>query len=79
MAAAERTGWIETTSYIAEKRTLWIAKVGGEILKVAEMEGEDPSGVKAYEAACAWAEEHAPDVAFNWKHWRGNADAEDKK
>ncbi len=52
---------------------MWVVKLDGKILKAAEVIGEDPSGFKAYEAASEWAEVNAPEAAFTWKHWRGDA------
>ncbi len=62
--------WIETTSYREEGRTLWMIKLGGEVLKVGEVNA-DPSGAHAYETATAWATANARGTVFAWKHWQG--------
>ena len=62
--------WIETTYYDDENRTLWVVKVGSEILKVGEV-ANDAAGTRAYDVACAWARENLRDATFAWKHWQG--------
>jgi hypothetical protein len=59
--------WIETTAYHEEGRTLWLVRIGGQILTVGEVI-DDPAGVIAFERASVAARTNFPGISFNWKH-----------
>jgi hypothetical protein len=59
--------WIQTETQ-SMSRTLWAVVRDGEAIQSGELDGDDPSGMRAYEAAIKWAATHCPGVAFGWKH-----------
>ena len=60
-------GIVETTSYGDENRTFWGVRVDGEMVRMGETLA-DVAGIRAYEAATAWAQANAIEIV-QWKHW----------
>lgn len=62
--------WIQTET-LPMSRTSWAVVRNGEVIQSGELDGDDPSGMRAYDAAIKWAAVHCPGVGFGWKHRAG--------
>ncbi len=67
VVAASDGNWIQTEALTETRVRLTVVR-DGKVIHSEELEGADPSGMRAYEAAIDWAAIHCPDVVFDWKH-----------